>query len=164
MPGTAFILFFGSLAAIAAVVFMTWRDNLWSSSRALKLRALTTNGDNGAISALAAWEEKSRLEADELAARGNFAEAMRILLLRSVEELRRYLRVSIAASLTSREILYHVALPPEGRSVLADIINRVEISYFGEHKPGADEYVACRASFDALTDVLRRYSMAGMPS
>jgi len=161
MPNAAAILFYGSLAAIAAVIFMTWRDNLWSSSRARKLQTFRRSNENSSPDAPAAWEEQSRLEADDLAGRGNFAEAMRILLLRSVEELRRYLKVSIAASLTSREILHHVALPPEGRSVLADIINRVEISYFGEHKPGADEYKACRISFDALTDVLRGYSMTG---
>jgi len=165
MSGTtmATILFYAALIAIAIVIFMTWRDNLWSSSQARTLQNLRplTSGDNGAVSELAAWEERSKLEADELASRGNFAEAIRVLLLRSVEELRRHLRVSIAASLTSREILYHVALPSEGRPVLADIISRVEVSYFGGHRPGADEYKACRDSFNALTDVLRRCSMTG---
>jgi len=164
MSTVATILFFASLIAIVAVIAMTWRDNLWSSSRARVLHNLRTSasgGDGSAISEFAAWEEKSRLEADELARRGNFAEAMHILLLRSVEELRRNLRISIAASLTSREILYHIALPSEGRPVLSDIISRVEVSYFGGHRPGADDYKACRDSFDALTDVLRQHSMAG---
>lgn len=163
IPNVATILFFAALIAIAVIVLMTWRDNLWSSSQARNLQNLRsfTSGDGGASSEFTAWEERSRLEADELASCGNFAEAMRVLLLRSVEELRRHLRVSIAASLTSREILYHVSLPSKGRPVLADIINRVEVSYFGSHKPGADEYKACRDSFDALTDVLRQHSTTG---
>jgi len=163
IPGVAAVLFFAALIAIGVVIFMTWRDNLWSSSRSRTLHSLRsfTPGDNNSISEFAAWEERSRAEADELARCGNFAEAMRVLLLRSVEELRRHLRVSIAASLTSREILRHVSMPSEGRPVLADIIGRVEVSYFGGHRPGADEYKACRDSFDALTNVLRRHSTSG---
>jgi len=150
------MLFFISLAAIAAVIFMTWRDNMWSLSRE---RRFERSDDESATAAeVTVRMEKAQVEADELARRGDFAEAMHILLLRSLDELRRHLGVSIAVSLTSREILRHVSLPSEGRSVFADIIDRVELSYFGGRRPGADEYTACRGSFDALTDVLRRYS------
>ena len=156
LPNIAEILFYGSLATIAIVIFMTWRDNLWSSSRA---RRLKRSAEESAPSAEpAARMKEAQVEADELARQGNFAEAMHTLLLRSVEELRRHLGVSIAASLTSREILRHLGLPFEGRSLFADIIGRVEVSYFGGYRPGTDEYTACRVSFDALTDVLRRYS------
>ena len=155
-PSIAGLLFFCSLAAIAVVVFRTWRDNVWSSSRA---RRLGRSVDESASAAETVERmEKAQAEADELARQGYYAEAMHTLLLRSVNELRRHLRVSIAASLTSREILSHVGLPSEGRPVFADIINRVEISYFGAHSPEEDDYRACRNSFDALTDVLRRYS------
>jgi len=152
----ATVLFCVSLAVIAFVVFKTWRDNLWSSSRAHRLRRSAEESAHFAESAMRM--ERTQIEADDLAARGNFAEAMHVLLLRSVDELRRYLSVSIAASLTSREILRHISLPQEGSFAFADIIDRVEISYFGAHHPCADDYKACRSSFDALTGVLRRYS------
>ena len=81
---------------------------------------------------------------------------MHVLLLRSVNELRRRLGVSIAVSLTSREILYRVALSPAERSHLADIIASVEISYFGPHQPDEEDYLRCRRDFEALSQALRR--------
>ena len=156
VSNTAGILFYGALAAIAIVIFMTWRDNLWSSSRSRRFERITEESVPAAEAA--ARMEKAQVEADEFARQGNFAEAMHTLLLRSVDELRRYLSVSIAVSLTSREILRHANLSSEGRDLFADIINRVEISYFGAHCPEADDYRACRSSFDSLTGVLRQYS------
>ena len=153
---TAEFLLYCSLIIIAFILLKTWRDNLWSSSRT---RHLGRSVDaSPSFAEVAARMGQSQLEADELARQGNFAEAMHILLLRSLDELRRHLGVSIAVSLTSREILRHINLPPEGQPVLADIINRVEISYFGAHCPGADDYGSCRGSFDSLTEVLRRNS------
>jgi len=150
------VLFFCSLAAIAAVIFKTWRDNLWSSSRAQRFGQ---NIDESAPAAeVAARMEKAQVEADELARQGKFAEAMHAMLLRCVDELHSQLRISIAVSLTSREILRRVNLPAEGRDLFADIINRVEISYFGGHCPEIDDYRACHNSFDSLTGVLLRHS------
>ena len=155
VSGLAEVLFYSSLIAIGIVVLMTWRDNLWSSSRA---RRLESGAQGSAHAEATARMEKTQTAADKLASCGNFAEAMHILLLRSVDELRRHLGVSIAASLTSREILHQFSLSSEGCSAFADIIDRVESSYFGTHQPGAGEYMACRSSFDALTGVLRQYS------
>lgn len=159
LPNVATVLFYVSLAVIVFVVLKTWRDNLWSFSRAHRLRRSAE--ENAHLSEAAIRTERTQIEADVLASSGNFAEAMHVLLLRSVDELRRHLSVSIAASLTSREILRHIGLPPEGHSAFADIINRVEISYFGGYQAGAGEYKACRSSFDALAGVLRRYSTTG---
>ncbi len=143
-----------AVAAIVIVIILTLRDNLWSSSRARKLRH--TDEEETAPIATAARMEKAQSEADELARQGSFAEAMHVLLLQSVSELRRRLDVSIAASLTSREILHRIGLPPSERAIFADIIGRVEISYFGSHQPGEEEYLACRRSFEALREALRR--------
>ena len=38
----------------------------------------------------------------------------------------------------------------------ADIIGRVEISYFGSHQPDEQDYLDCRRSFEALTRSLGR--------
>ncbi len=147
------------VAAIITVVIilMTLRDNLWSSSRR---RPLSENPEEAAPEAVAARMDKAQDDADALADRGGFAEAMHLLLLQSVGELRLRLGIAIAASLTSREILLRVGLAPEGRAAFADIIGRVEISYFGPHLPGKEEYLACRRSFEALTESLRRESAA----
>jgi hypothetical protein len=76
------------------------------------------------------------------------------LLLRSVNEMRTRFASPIAVSLTSREILGRTEMSPEERSVFARIVGGVEMSRFGTHNPGEDEYLECRRNFDALTELL----------
>ena len=95
--------------------------------------------------------EEAAMAADELAQQGRFVDAMHVLLLQSLGEIRRRLGEKFADSLTSREILRSVRLSDRGLAALRDIIARVELSYFGEHPARAADYQGCRASFDALT-------------
>ena len=153
-PEMARYLLYASLIVIAIVIILNLRANLWSSSRSQQMERVMQQESVPNLVVLRM--EKAQVEADEMARQGNFAEAMHILLLQSVGELRRRLNVPIAVSLTSREILHGTAaLTPDGRAILADIIGRVEISYFGTHLPDREEYQACRRSFDALVDILR---------
>jgi hypothetical protein len=92
--------------------------------------------------------------ADELAAAGRFVEAMHVLLLQSLAEIRARLDEQFADSLTSREILRSTKLSDTGRSSLRDIVHRVEWTYFGEHPADKFDYDACRASFNALAQAL----------
>jgi hypothetical protein len=94
--------------------------------------------------------------ADELAAAGNYVEAMHALLLHSLAEIRERGDSRLADSLTSREILRKAALPDAASRALDDIVQRVEWTYFGEHPASAAEYESCRRSFDAL-----RWALAG---
>lgn len=145
-----------SVAVIVVVILMAARDNWRQAGRTRRMESEEAPEMRAAETTQAALRmDLSQDEADELARRGLFAEAMHVLLLRSVSEMRRRLDLSIAASLTSREILGRISLPPEGRSGFADIIGRVEVSYFGPYQPGADEYLACRRSFERLTGTLR---------
>lgn len=160
VPGTGIspfwirIVLIGAIIVIALIIIFNFKAIRWSDSRARKLAQAKEIEIDAEASAVRM--EKAQLEADELARQGNFAEAMHALLLQSVNELRRRLRVSIGVSLTSREILHRIGLPPEGRNVFADIIRRVEISYFGSYQPGAADYTACRESYDTLTHILRK--------
>ena len=147
----ATVLFFCAMGVIAAVVIANARSNMWSFSRARKLLAESENAGTGAVARM----ETAQAEADDLAGSGSFAEAMHVLLLRSVSEMRRRLDSPIAESLTSREILRQTDLSPEERGVFETIVGSVEISYFGSHRPGEDEYETCRRSFDDLTELLR---------
>jgi ectoine hydroxylase-related dioxygenase (phytanoyl-CoA dioxygenase family) len=92
--------------------------------------------------------------ADELAAEGRYVEAMHVLLLQGLADIRARLDEQFADSLTSREILRSTKLSDAGRTSLRDIINRVEWTYFGEHPAALPDYVACRASFNALATAL----------
>ena len=150
----AWVMLWGAVILALGVMFLSVKDSIWSNSRS---RRLTPEEEEEiAPVATAARMEKAHVEAEELARQGSFAEAMHVLLLQSVSELRRRLGIPIAASLTSREILYRIGLTPEARAVFADIINRVEISYFGAHEPEQEEYLACRKSFEVLTRILQQ--------
>jgi hypothetical protein len=92
--------------------------------------------------------------ADELAAAGRFVEAMHVLLLQGLAAIRAGLDEEFADSLTSREILRRARLPDPGRASLRDIVNRVELTYFGQHPAALLDYEACRASFNTLTQAL----------
>jgi hypothetical protein len=94
--------------------------------------------------------------ADELAAQGRFVDAMHVLLLQGLAEIRqRHHDQQFADSLTSREILRSARLSQAGRASLRDIIDRVEWTYFGEHPAVLVDYAACRSSFNVLAETLR---------
>src|SRR5262245_4606744 len=92
--------------------------------------------------------------ADQLAAEGRFVEAMHVLLLQGLSAIRVGLDEEFADSLTSREILRSARLSDAGRSSLRDIVDRVELTYFGQRPAALPDYVACRTSFNALTQAL----------
>jgi hypothetical protein len=98
--------------------------------------------------------------ADELAAQGRFVEAMHVLLLQALAEIRRRLDEEFADSMTSREILHSKRLSDALRRPLREVVARVEWSYFGEHPAARDDYLACRASFGALTQALHQGAAA----
>jgi len=98
--------------------------------------------------------EAAQVAADDLARQGRFAEAMHVLLLQSLGDIRRRLDERFADSLTSREILRRIRLSDVGLASLRDIIFRVERTYFGEYPAAAEDYQGCRASFGVLTQAL----------
>ena len=143
-----------SIIIIIAVVLHNLKDNMWSRSRARRLKF--ARDEKQLDTYAAARMETASAEADDLADAGSFGEAIHVLLLRSVSEMRRRLNSPIAESLTSREILRNADLSPEMRGAFDTIVGSVEISYFGSHQPGEDEYAECRRNFDALTELLRQ--------
>lgn len=92
--------------------------------------------------------------ADDMAAQGRFVEAMHVLLLQALADIRRRLDEEFADSMTSREILRSRQLSDTLRRPLREVINRVEWTYFGGHPANRDDYLVCRASFSALAQAL----------
>jgi hypothetical protein len=109
------------------------------------------DGEGGAV---AKPPEQVLAAADDLARQGRFVDAMHVLLLQGLADIRRHLDEEFADSLTSREILRSTKLSEVGRGPLRDIITRVEWTYFGKHPAEREDYAACRASFDALARAL----------
>src|SRR5438105_11447299 len=105
--------------------------------------------------AIEAIIEKPLGDADELAMRGEFAEAIHTLLLRTLQELVRSAAVRVAPAMTSREILARVPLLADARDALAGLINAVEITHFGDEPANADDYQRCRQQFNAFAAALR---------
>lgn len=99
--------------------------------------------------------EASADDADALAGEGRFAEAMHVLLLRSLVELRERIPALVTDALTSREILQRATLPGDGPLALSDLIDRVERVHFGRRPAAAEDYGACRTSYRRLLDAMR---------
>ncbi|MDR1915453.1 MAG: hypothetical protein LBQ58_02640 [Synergistaceae bacterium] len=151
-------LLYAALIAIVTALLSSIRRNPWSRSRA---RAMERRDAEENISSVAVTRmELAQTEADERARQGDFGAAMHILLLQSVNELRARAHISISDSLTSREILRRITSSSECRAAFADIVGCVEVSYFGTHQPDAEEYYACRRSFDTLTELIREGAIA----
>jgi hypothetical protein len=110
--------------------------------------------EEGLAGTVARPPEQVLAAADDLARQGRFVDAMHVLLLQGLADIRRYLGERFADSLTSREILRSTKLSETGRAPLRDIITRVEWTYFGNHPAEREDYAACRASFDALARAL----------
>lgn len=152
------LVLWGAIALGIVLIAWSMRDALPGISRARKIRARDFEPD--AAAPVAERMKEAQLEADDLARQGRIAEAMHVLLLRSLAELRRRLGLSFAASLTSREILRRIDLPDSGRAGLTDIVARVERAYFGGHAVEPADYEACRHSYEALTGALGRAAAA----
>jgi len=83
-------------------------------------------------------------EADRLARQGAFGEALHLLLLYCLNELRRRFGLGLPPALTSREILGLSVLPEIRRTGLAVIVSAVEVSHFGGRPVDEATYLSCR--------------------
>jgi hypothetical protein len=142
-----------ALICAAALILYSFRDMipLWhgQATNAWDQQA-TESGE-----ALLEQPTQALRAADELGREGRFVEAMHMLLIQSLADIRQYLGEQFADSLTSREILRGVRLPVEGRASLHDIVSGVELTYFGGRPATAADYTACRHSFESLRQALR---------
>ena len=86
-------------------------------------------------------------DADALAAAGRFAEAVHLLLFRSIEDIQSQQQGSVPRSLTAREIGSLGTLPGRIRNALSPIIGIVERSFFGGREVDAEGWNTARASY-----------------
>ena len=98
---------------------------------------------------------QAQATADDLARQGRFVEAIHVLLLQGLDEMRRRLDQRFADSLTSREIMRRAKVSSNARAALRDIVDWVERAYFGGHPAVAEDYAACRKSFAAFAEALK---------
>ncbi len=83
-------------------------------------------------------------EADRLARQGAYGDALHLLLLYCLNEMRRRFGLGLPPSLTSREILGLSVLPEIRRLGLSVIVSAVEVSHFGGRSVDETTYQLCR--------------------
>ena len=95
---------------------------------------------------------------DRLAGEGRFAEAVHLLLFRSIEDIEAKRPHAVKPALTSRDILELKGLPAAARLALSRLVSTVEWSFFGGRPVGAGDFATCRRAYeefafpDAWTD------------
>lgn len=87
-------------------------------------------------------------EADALAREGRFAEAVHLLLFRSIEDIQEHLEGGVPPALTAREIAGLGQLPDRARRALRPIIQIVEHSFFGGRPVDASGWASARRSYE----------------
>jgi hypothetical protein len=87
-------------------------------------------------------------DADRLAAEGRYAEAIHLLLFRSIEEIDAKRPHAVKPALTSRDILDLQALPSVARPSLSRLVTTVEWSFFGGRPVGPADFSACRRAYE----------------
>ncbi|PZQ23380.1 MAG: DUF4129 domain-containing protein [Sphingopyxis macrogoltabida] len=98
-------------------------------------------------------------EADALAAEGRFAEAVHLLLYRSVEDIEGRRPGLVRPAMTSRDLAEARDLPAVARGAFSRIARAVEISLFGGRSIDAGAWQQCRDAYSDLT-VARNWARA----
>lgn len=98
-------------------------------------------------------------EADALAAAGRFAEAVHLLLYRSVEDIEGRRPGLVRPAMTSRDLAEARDLPGAAREAFSLIARAVEISLFGGRSIDAGAWQQCRTAYAELT-VAKNWSLA----
>jgi hypothetical protein len=86
-------------------------------------------------------------EADALAAAGRYAEAARLILRRSVEDIMRRRPGLVRPATTSRDLAATPEIPSAARPAFASIADVVEISLFADRGATADAWQKARSAY-----------------
>lgn len=143
-------IFLGGLAiALLAVLFFAFREAIMARWPKLKpkprARPKVADWRPEAGAARALLEE-----ADRLAAAGNYGEAVRLILHRSIEEIEGRRPRLVRPALTSREIGGLDDLPAAARATFGSIAAVVERSFFGGRPVDAAGFAECRRTYEAF--------------
>ena len=151
MPDAAYARILLWTVLIAAVLALIWllvqraRAGEWQLPR-WRRRDKGVAGEEEWVPEAApvrAWLE----EADALAARGEFAEAVHHLLRRSIDDIAHRRPQLVRPALTSRDIAAAEAIPAGARQLFAGIVATVERSLFGGRAVSANDWTATREAY-----------------
>lgn len=89
-------------------------------------------------------------DADALAAAGRFAEAVHLILFRSIEDIEGKRPDLVSPALTSRDIARLEGVPERVRRTFSEIAAVVERSFFGGRAVDAEVFAACRKAYESF--------------
>lgn len=148
-PVLKWVFWIGLLIVAGLILYAIVRE-------VLRMRAPPAKPKKRRIVAEAQWRPEAQAardllaDADALAARGLYADAAHLLLLRSVQDIEQRQPRAVRVSLTTREIARLKALPDAARPAF-DLIGRmVERSLFGGAPVGAQDFADCRKAYEAF--------------
>lgn len=123
-----------------AQLFSRWRKGGWQEA-----------GESGDAAAdeTAGREGARREEYERLAARGEYAEAVHALLLRSIALIRDR-GVALSSALTSREILRQAPLEDAEKDAFSTLVGVTEITHFGGRGATEADFLQCRDLFHRI--------------
>ncbi len=142
-------LFWGAVIVAAAVVLLlivlevkgvAWRLP-WGRKKSVTEAEATWRPDVGAAQVLLS-------EADALAARGEYDEAVHLLLRRSVADIAGRLPDFLRPSLTARDIANAASIPTRARSAFTQIARIVEAALFARRPVGPEGWQEARSAYE----------------
>jgi hypothetical protein len=136
------------LALIALLMVASWlRSGGWH-----RLFETTARGHDEEVPAAVRQDRlKERLvDADRFASAGDWAAAIHVLLLTSIDLLRRRLGQAIPAAMTSRELLARAEVAAAARGDFAALVSAGELCHFGGRPADRAFYERCRAHYERL--------------
>ena len=154
VSGLLTMLMWGLIAVGVGLLIFWFVSEMSKSDNDVSLPA-EDDSDAKVAAATAAIIDKPLGDADDLAARGEFAEAIHTLLLRTLHELARNAAVRVERSHTSREILRRVPLATDAKEALSMLITYVELTHFGDDPANAADYAKCREQFNRFATAFR---------
>lgn len=150
-PLLGWIFWIGAIALAALIVFFVIRETLGGRFERFRPKPRAPKPQAGKPTEWRPTETAARVllaDADRLAADGRFAEAVHLLLLRSIEDIHGHRPRAVRPALTARDIAALDALPPSARPAFRSIAEVVELSLFGGAAVHGDTYARCRAAYE----------------
>lgn len=146
-PLFKFIFWLGLAALVVAVLWFIAREliRIRLPDRTQKLHIDDDGWRPAPAAALALLSD-----ADALAAEGRFAEAVHLLLLRSINDIDGRLPNTVRPALTARDIAGLSRLPAAARPAFDRIARVVESSLFGGRPVDRAAFADCRAAYEAF--------------
>lgn len=122
-----------------ARLFSRWKRGGWQ----------TEDGSRDAMTSGPRADAAGPEDPESLAARGEFAEAVHALLLRSIMLIRQR-GVALSTSLTSREILRRAPLGDHEKEAFRALVDMAELTHFGGRGANEADFQQCRTLFQRI--------------